>query len=104
MLEELYGKYTYGFMVIGISLVGYPEKVWLSINRARINFPVFMGDADVFNAYDIHTLPSITLIGKDGKEEGKEEGHNISEKRLEREVTRLIEGRPRKGWLDWVLP
>ncbi|MFQ5863098.1 MAG: TlpA family protein disulfide reductase [Candidatus Brocadiales bacterium] len=91
-------------MVIGISLVGYPEKVWLSINRVRVDFPVFMGNADVFNAYEIHTLPAVLFIRKDGKEEEKAEGHEANRKAFDREIVRLLEGRP-KGidWFKWLL-
>ncbi len=97
-LEEIYQKHPQDIMVIGISLVGYPKKVWLSVNRMRINYPVFMGDADVLDAYDIHTLPSIILIGKDGREEEAEKDHEVNKARLEKEIVRLLEGRPKTLW------
>lgn len=87
MFSELYRNYRdQRFMVIGISLWGYHEKVWLSINRVRIDFPVFMGDADVLNAYDIHTLPAVIFIGRDGKEEEKAEGHEANRKAFDKEI------------------
>lgn len=105
MFSELHGKYRdKGFVVLGISLVGYPEKVWHSINRVGVNFPVFMGNADVFAAYQIHTLPTVIFIGKDGREEEPAEGHEANRKAFDKETERLLEGRSRGiDWFQWLL-
>lgn len=106
MFSELQEKYgDKGFVVIGISLVGYPEKVWHSINRVGVNFPVFMGNADVFDAYQIHTLPTVIFIRKDGREEEPAEGHEANRTAFDSEVERLLEGRPRgiEDWFQWLL-
>ena len=105
LFSDLYKKYrNEGFAVIGISLVGYPDKVWLSLNRVRVEFPVFMGNADVFDAYNIHTLPTVIFIGRDGNEDEIAEGHEANAKAFDNEIKRLLEGRSKGGeWLQWLL-
>ncbi len=105
MFSDLHDKYrNEGFEVIGISLVGYPKKVWLSLNRVRVDFPVFMGNADVFDAYSIHTLPTVIFIGRDGNEDDTAEGHEANAIAFDSEVQRMLEGRAKGGeWFQWLL-
>ncbi|MHC4276214.1 MAG: TlpA disulfide reductase family protein [Planctomycetota bacterium] len=105
LFSDLHDKYRdEGFEVIGISLVGYPEKVWLALNRVRVEFPVFMGNADVFDAYNIHTMPTVIFIGRDGNEDETAEGHEADAIAFDNEVQRLLEGRQKGGeWIQWLL-
>ena len=63
--SQYYGE---GLRVVGIAVRDQKEAVRSYSQRANMNYPVAMGDADTLKLYGgISGLPTIVLIGRDGR-------------------------------------
>lgn len=67
-LEALQKKYgPDGFTVIGLSVDDRAALVTKASSRAKVTYPIAIATAEVWNAYKVNALPSLVLIGRDGK-------------------------------------
>lgn len=61
------------------------------MDKAGINYPVFVIERDVIEAYSVRAVPFNVFFGRDGKEKKRELGYNEEKKReIEEEVTKLL--------------
>lgn len=67
-LQALQQKYAAkGFTVVGLTVEDRPALVKKAITNAKVTYPVAAADADTWNRYKVNALPSLVLIGRDGK-------------------------------------
>lgn len=80
-----------GLEIIGISLGASPDMVKLFVDRAGINYPVFVAEKDVLEAYSVKGVPLNIFFSRNGKQTKRELGYNEEIKReFTAEVERLL--------------
>lgn len=67
-LQALHGKYRHGgFSVVGLTVDDRAPLVRRSVAKAKVTYPVLRSTADTWNAYKVNALPTIILVGRDGR-------------------------------------
>ncbi|MDQ3815660.1 MAG: redoxin domain-containing protein [Armatimonadota bacterium] len=67
-LQSLHQKYApKGFIVIGISVDEKRSTTQKTIKKANVSYPILMATPQVWSAYKVNRLPSLVLIGRDGR-------------------------------------
>ncbi len=67
-LQALHTKYrAQGFSVVGLTVDDRADLVKRAVAAARVTYPTLACTNEVWNAYRISTLPSLVLVGRDGK-------------------------------------
>lgn len=65
--------------------------VKLFMDRAGINYPIFVAEKDVIQAYSVRAVPLNIFFGRDGREVKRELGYNEKIKNeFAAEVERLL--------------
>lgn len=66
-LQDLHAKYSgRGLAVVGLTVDDRPALVKRASTAAKVTYPLLRSTADVWNAYKVHSLPSLVLISRDG--------------------------------------
>ena len=67
-LQALHAKYgPKGFAVLGLTVDEKAAPVEKAVKRAKVAYPILMANPKVWNAYRVSALPSLVLIGRDGR-------------------------------------
>lgn len=67
-LQALHAKYQQrGLTVVGVTIDDRAPLVKKATTRAKVAYPIVRGTAEVWNAYKVNALPSLILVGRDGK-------------------------------------
>jgi thiol-disulfide isomerase/thioredoxin len=67
-LQALHTKYgARGFAVVGVTVDDRPAMVEKATKRARVTYPIVQATPAVWSAYKVNALPSLVLVGRDGK-------------------------------------
>lgn len=67
-LQALHAKYeSRGFAVIGVTVDENAAHVKKATARAKVTYPIVQAMPPVWSAYKINALPSLVLVGRDGK-------------------------------------
>lgn len=67
-LQALQGKYSSrGFSVVGVTVDDRTSLVRKATARAKVAYPIVMATPEVWNAYRVNALPSLILVGRDGR-------------------------------------
>ena len=67
-LQALHAKHAArGFSVVGVTVDDRAPLVQKATTRARVAYPIVQATPEVWNAYKVTALPSLILIGRDGK-------------------------------------
>ena len=56
-----------GFAVVGVTVDDRASLVEKATKRAGVTYPVLRATPEVWNAYKVNSLPSLILIGRDGR-------------------------------------
>ena len=56
-----------GFTVVGVTVDDRAALVQKATSRAKVTYPVVQATPEVWNAYKVNALPSLILVGRDGK-------------------------------------
>lgn len=89
---KLYNQYKEkGLEIIGLALGAPPDMVSLFIEEKGVNYPNFLAEGDVLDAYSLKAVPFNVFFGRDGSERKRELGYNEEKKNeMEEEVKRLL--------------
>ena len=67
-LQALHTKHEgRGFAVVGMTVDDRPQLVRKAVTEAKVTYPIVNANAAVWNAYNVNALPSLVLVGRDGK-------------------------------------
>ena len=67
-LQALHAKHgARGFAVVGLTVDDRDALVQKATSRAKGAYPILRATPDVWNAYKVNALPSMILVGRDGK-------------------------------------
>lgn len=67
-LQALHTKYAgSGFAVVGITVDDRAALVRKATSRANVTYPILKATPEVWNAYKVDALPSLILVGRDGR-------------------------------------
>lgn len=67
-LQALHAKYgTRGFAVLGVTVDDRRSLVEKATNRAKVAYPIVQATPAVWSAYKVNALPSLVLVGRDGR-------------------------------------
>lgn len=67
-LQALHQKHaSSGFAVVGVTVDDREALVKKATSRAKVEYPILRATPEVWNAYKVTALPSLILIGRDGK-------------------------------------
>ena len=67
-LQALHAKYApAGFAVIGMTVDDRLPMVKKAVGAAKVTYPIAQSTAAVWSAYKVNALPSLVLVGRDGK-------------------------------------
>ncbi|HEX7155131.1 MAG TPA: redoxin family protein [Thermoanaerobaculia bacterium] len=67
-LQALHTKYGKdGFAIVGLTVDDRAALVQKATSRAKVTYPILKSTSDVWNAYKVNALPSMILVGRDGK-------------------------------------
>jgi thiol-disulfide isomerase/thioredoxin len=67
-LQALHAKYAgRGLTVVGVTVDDRAPLVKKATARAKVAYPIVRSTPDVWNAYKVNALPSLILVGRDGK-------------------------------------
>ena len=56
-----------GFAVVGVTVDDRAEMVQKATTRAKVTYPIVQATPAVWKAYKVNALPSLVLVGRDGK-------------------------------------
>jgi len=56
-----------GFSVIGVTVDDRAALVKKATTKAKITYPILQATPEVWNAYKVNALPSLILVGRDGR-------------------------------------
>lgn len=79
-----------GVEIIGVSIdkEGIPA-VQPFVRKFKINYPIFLGDDEIRDAYKVKRIPTTLIIGKDGEIENRYEGY-VSRRHFKKEIVALL--------------
>ncbi|MEP9412009.1 MAG: TlpA family protein disulfide reductase [Candidatus Brocadia sp.] len=87
---NLYNKYKGSVKIIGIAFdENGPEVVPSFIKKMGINYPVYLGEGDIAEAYNLRAYPTTVIYGKDGNVASTHVGY-VSEKEFDDEISILL--------------
>lgn len=67
-LQALHAKYRErGFAVVGVTVDDRAAMVAKATSRAKVTYPIVQATPAVWSAYKINALPSLVLVGRDGR-------------------------------------
>ena len=67
-LQALHAKHaSRGFAVLGVTVDDRAALVEKATGRAKVTYPVVQATPAVWSAYKVNALPSLVLVGRDGK-------------------------------------
>ena len=67
-LQALHARHAArGFSVVGVTVDDRAALVQKATGRAKVGYPIVKATPEVWNAYKVTALPSLILIGRDGK-------------------------------------
>jgi thiol-disulfide isomerase/thioredoxin len=67
-LQALQAKHgPRGFTVIGVTVDDRAAMVQKATSRAKVTYPIVQATPAVWSAYKVNALPSLVLVGRDGK-------------------------------------
>lgn len=67
-LQSLHEKYgSRGFSVVGISVDEEKSKVQKVARKTKVSYPMLLATPKVWSDYKVNRLPSLVLIGRDGR-------------------------------------
>ncbi|HYO79028.1 MAG TPA: redoxin family protein [Thermoanaerobaculia bacterium] len=67
-LQALHAKYaSRGFAVVGVTVDERATMVQKATSRAKVTYPIVQATPAVWSAYKVNALPSLVLVGRDGK-------------------------------------
>lgn len=67
-LQALHAKHaSKGFAVIGVTVDERMAMVEKATSRAKVTYPIVQATPAVWSAYKVNALPSLVLVGRDGK-------------------------------------
>lgn len=67
-LQSLHAKYDQqGFAVIGVAVDEDKGKVQKIAQKAKVSYPMLLSTPKVWSDYKVNRLPSLVLIGRDGR-------------------------------------
>jgi len=67
-LQALHAKHEKrGFAVIGVTVDDRMAMVEKATSRAKVTYPIVQATPEVWSAYKVNALPSLVLVGRDGK-------------------------------------
>ncbi|MBW3624268.1 MAG: redoxin family protein [Armatimonadetes bacterium] len=89
-LQSLHEKYgPKGFAVLGLSIDEKTAPVAQVVKRTKVTYPIAMANAKTWSAYKINALPSLVLIGRDGRIV-KRYGGEADKKAMEKEIEKAL--------------
>ena len=88
---NLYKKYKdKGLEIIGVSIDrGGITVVQPFVQQSGINYPIFLGNDEISDAYKIEGIPTTLIVGKDGETKSRHVGY-VSEEAFEKEILALL--------------
>ena len=88
---NLYKKYKdKGLEIIGVSIDrGGITVVQPFVQQSGINYPVFLGNDEISNAYKIEWIPTTLIVDKNGETKSRHVGY-VSEEDFEKEILALL--------------
>jgi thiol-disulfide isomerase/thioredoxin len=67
-LQALHAKYgPRGFAVVGVTVDDRRAMVEKATSRAKVTYPIVQATPEVWGAYKVNALPSLVLVGRDGR-------------------------------------
>ncbi|HXI14033.1 MAG TPA: redoxin family protein [Thermoanaerobaculia bacterium] len=67
-LQALHSKNaSRGFSVIGVTVDDRAALVKKATSKAKVTYPILQATPEVWNAYKVNALPSLILVGRDGR-------------------------------------
>lgn len=67
-LQALHAKYgPRGFAVVGVTVDDRKAMVEKATSRAKVTYPIVQATPEVWGAYKVNALPSLVLVGRDGR-------------------------------------
>jgi len=67
-LQALHAKNaSRGFAVVGVTVDDRAAMVAKATSRAKVTYPIVQATPAVWSAYKVNALPSLVLVGRDGK-------------------------------------
>jgi thiol-disulfide isomerase/thioredoxin len=67
-LQKLHAKYSAkGFTVVGVTVDDRAALVKKATSAASVTYPIVKATPEAWNAYKVTALPSLVLVGRDGK-------------------------------------
>jgi peroxiredoxin len=67
-LQALHSKYgERGFAVVGVTVDDRVKLVDKATKNAKVTYPIVKSTPTVWSAYKVNALPSLVLVGRDGK-------------------------------------
>lgn len=89
-LEALHQQYSAkGFSIVGISVDEKPGPVQKVLKKAKASYPQLRATPPVWSAYKVNTLPTLVLIGRDGRII-KRYGGEADKKAMQAEIERAL--------------
>ena len=90
-LQALHQKYaSKGFSVVGLTIDDNKTLIQRLTKKAGVAYPVILADPKTWNAYRVNTLPSLVLIGRDGRIV-RRFGGEADRKAMEAEIARALD-------------
>lgn len=95
-LQSLHKKYgPRGFVLLGLSIDEKTAPVEKLVRRFNVTYPMVMANSKVWSAYRVNALPSLTLIGRDGKII-RRYGEEADRKAMEKTIEQALEASPQQ--------
>jgi thiol-disulfide isomerase/thioredoxin len=88
-LQQKYGPK--GFSVVGLTIDENPALISRFTKKAMVTYPIGLATSKVWNAYRVNNLPSLVLIGRDGKII-RRFGGEADKKLMEAEIAKAVGG------------
>lgn len=67
-LQALHAKHAArGFSVVGVTVDERRTMVEKAVTRAKVTYPIVQATPEVWGAYKVNSLPSLVLVGRDGR-------------------------------------
>ena len=67
-LQALHSRHgAGGLTILGITVDDRASLVQKATSRAKVTYPILRATPEVWNAYKVNALPSLILVGRDGK-------------------------------------
>jgi peroxiredoxin len=67
-LQAMHARYgARGFAVVGVTVDDNPSFVKKATSRAKVTYPIVQATPAVWSAYKVNSLPSLVLVGRDGR-------------------------------------